>query len=80
MKNKPDIDYRQFLKQIGKNLKKERNKNGFTQEMIAEINNIDYKYYQRIEAGTVNITIKTLLKLSKSLNINPCKLFDIDKS
>ena len=79
MKKSPDNDFQLYLKQLGGNLKNERIKNGITQEMFAEMNNIDYKYYQRIETGKVNITIKTLYKLSKSLKINPNSLLDHKK-
>jgi transcriptional regulator with XRE-family HTH domain len=75
MKNKSDESLQEFLKLIASNFKKERIEQGFTQEKLAEMNDIDYKYYQRIESGNVNITMKTLLKLSESLNINPLKLF-----
>ncbi len=77
MKMKPDTDFQVYLKNIGENLKKLRNSKGLTQEMVAEMNNIDYKYYQRMEAGAVNITVKTLYKISKSLDIDPKKLLDI---
>jgi len=76
MEKRSDNDFPNFLKQLGQNLRKERNKKEISQEKLAEINNIDYKYYQRIETGRVNITIKTLYKLSKSLNIKPYKLLD----
>ena len=76
MKNKLNNDFEQYLKLIGDNLKKERINQGLTQEKLAEINNIDYKYYQRIEAGDVNITMKTLCKLCESLKIEPTKLFE----
>jgi len=66
--------YTLSLKQIGNKLKQARNNAGLSQEKVSEINNIDYKYYQRIESGCVNITIKTLLKLSKSLKIEPSEL------
>jgi transcriptional regulator with XRE-family HTH domain len=75
MKDKSHKDFRESLKLIAGNLKKERIAQGITQEKLAEINNIDYKYYQRIEAGDVNITMKTLCKLSESLKIDPVKLF-----
>ncbi len=71
MKKKPDTDFQLYLKHIGENLKGVRIDKGITQEMLAEMNNVDYKYYQRIEAGAVNITVKTLYKISKSLEIDP---------
>ncbi|MBP8084511.1 MAG: helix-turn-helix transcriptional regulator [Spirochaetes bacterium] len=70
MESEIENEYQLYLKQFGKNLKRERKKAGLSQEILAEINGIDYKYYQRIESGNVNITIKTLFKISKSLNID----------
>ncbi len=78
MKKKPDTDFQLYLKHIGENLKRVRINKGLTQEMLAEMNNVDYKYFQRIEAGAVNITVKTLYKLSKSLDIDPKILLDKD--
>ena len=75
MKNKSNNDFREFLELIGNNLKKERIKQELNQEKFAEMSDIDYKYYQRIEAGNVNITMKTLYKLSESLKIDPVELF-----
>lgn len=77
MKKKPDTDFQLFLKQLGENLKRVRTNKGLTQEFLAEMNNIDYKYYQRIEAGAVNITIKTLYKISQSLDIDPKILLEM---
>lgn len=70
MESEIENEYQLYLKQFGKNLKRELKKAGLSQEILAEINGIDYKYYQRIESGNVNITIKTLFKISKSLNID----------
>jgi len=76
MKNISNNDFQQCLKLIGANLSKTRKSLGFTQEKFAEMINIDYKYYQRIELGDVNITMKTLYKLCESLKIDPISLFD----
>ncbi len=37
---------------------------------------IEYKYLQRIEYGQKNITLKTIFKICKKLNIHPKELFD----
>ena len=76
MKNISNNDFQQCLKLVGANLRKTRIDLGFTQEKLAEMIGTDYKYYQRIESGTANITMKTLYKLCESLKIDPMRLFD----
>ena len=38
---------------------------------------LSYKYYQRIEAGKVNITLKTLEKISEALGIDAAELLTL---
>ena len=78
MESEIENEYQLYLKQFGKNLKRERKKAGLSQEILAEINGIDYKYYQRIESGKVNITVKTLFKISQSLNIDMICLLNFE--
>ncbi|MBP7582399.1 MAG: helix-turn-helix transcriptional regulator [Spirochaetes bacterium] len=68
-----------FLLQVGRIIKAEREKAGLTQEKLAEVNGVDYKYFQRIEYGEVNFTMKTLVKIANSLNLHPRNLLDIEK-
>lgn len=74
---KDDKEFAEFLKQIGINIKKYRISSGLTQEnMDGGQYPIDYKFFQRIEYGEKNITLKTLFKICKKLNIDPVKLFE----
>ncbi|MGV7928478.1 MAG: helix-turn-helix domain-containing protein [Spirochaetota bacterium] len=72
----PDERFDGFLKLIGKNIRMEREKAMLTQEQMAELNGIDYKYYQKIEYGEVNITIRTLYKICEKLKIHPKQILD----
>lgn len=64
---------------LAKNAKKYRIKSGLTQEKVAEVADIEYKYYQSIEGKSPpNITIETLDKLAKALKISPSKLISDD--
>ena len=54
-----------YKKQIGQNLKDARKKSGLRQIDIEEKIGLTYRYYQTIEAGRANVTIKTLYELSK---------------
>jgi len=62
---------------IGKKLRKLRKKKGITQEGLANLAHIDYKYLQKIEGkNPPNIKIETLEKLAKAFNISLSKLVD----
>ena len=68
-----------LLRALGHKIKEYREKINLTQEDMADGNyTVDYKYYQRIESGKRNITIKTLFKLSKKLNVPLKDLLDIE--
>ena len=72
-------DFELFLKAFGKNVNKIRLEKGYTQEnMDSGEFPIDVKYFQRIEYGQRNITLRTLFKICKKLDISPKELFDFD--
>lgn len=45
-----------------------------TQERAAAEAGIGYKRYQRIEAGEVNLTLRTLHRLARALRVEPWQL------
>jgi len=56
-----------------------REKRGLTQEKLAEIARIDYKYLQKIEGkNPPNIKIETLERLAKALAITLSELLDLE--
>jgi transcriptional regulator with XRE-family HTH domain len=59
---------------IGNRLKEIRKGKGLRQEDMDGLG-LSYKYYQRIEAGKVNLTLNTLEKIAKALNIDATDLF-----
>ena len=62
---------------LGAKIKEERGKANYTQEKLAAKSKIDYKYIQKIEGKTPpNITIETIEKIAKALNIPPSRLLD----
>lgn len=65
-------------KRLGKRIQELRKKRGLRQEDMEDFG-IPYKYYQRIESPgshPVNITLKTLLKIAKALDLELWELFD----
>ncbi|MCK4326237.1 helix-turn-helix transcriptional regulator [bacterium] len=62
---------------LGERMKQLRKSGGYTQEKLAGLANIDYKYLQRIEGkNPPNIKLETLEKLAKAFNITTSKLLD----
>lgn len=61
---------------FGKNVHKLRVKKKLTQEMMRDYG-FNYRYFQKIEAGKVNPTLGTMLKLAKALT---CSLSDLLES
>jgi len=62
---------------LGKKLRENRIRLGLTQEELAELANIDYKYLQKIEGkNPPAIKIDTIARLSKALKISPKELFN----
>ena len=62
-------DYIDILKQIGRNLRAERIKRGFSQEKFAEIAGIHMNYIGKIERGEQNLTVKKIVTLINTLDI-----------
>ncbi len=61
--------------QIGKKIRELRTKLGMTQERLAEITGIDYKYIQKIEGkNPPNLKVETIEKLAKGLKTTPAEL------
>jgi len=72
-----DIDLKDFYIKIGKRIKFLREKQNFTQEILADKAGISLNYLGKIEIAMNYPGLKTLLKLSKALNITVSELIDI---
>jgi len=59
---------------IGTRIKDIRKEKGLKQEDMEGFG-ISYKYYQKIETGKVNITLNTIEKIAKALNVDSRELF-----
>lgn len=62
------------LASLGKNLRKLREKNGWTLRDLADYSGIDNSKISKIEKGSVNITVITLIELSNALGVLPAEL------
>lgn len=66
-----------YLLKVGKNIKKHRLSAKVKQVDLAYACNFDKQTLYRIETGKVNLTLKTLLKLSSALKIPVRELVDV---
>lgn len=55
--------------QVADNIREYRLKKKLTQEKAAELSGFHYKYYQKIESGSVNLTLDSLEKLADMFGI-----------
>lgn len=63
-----------YLERVGTNIREARHKAGLRQIDIEKRLGLTYRYYQTIEAGRANITLKTLLQLAELFKVDPDKL------
>lgn len=59
-----------FLKEFGKTLKVARKQMGLSQVSAAQSMHIDYRHYQNIEGGKINLRLDTLIKLVKFYSLD----------
>lgn len=72
--DKTELD--EFLIFLGLWIKAKRESEKLTQEQVSEKTGIEYKYYQKIEAGKINITFETFHRICITLGINPKRFFN----
>lgn len=65
-----------ILKVFGFNLKVLRMKKGLTQFQLAEKLNVHEKHICKVETGKQNVTLRTLEKIAKALDVEPSVLLE----
>jgi len=64
-------------RRFGTNLRRLREKHKLTQEQLAQLAEVDYKYIQRLEGKTPSSpSLNIIEKLAKAFKISPAKLLD----
>lgn len=56
-------------------LRRERSRQGWTQERAAELAGLNPRHYQKLEDGTVNVTLRTLERLCRAYGVDIGRLF-----
>jgi transcriptional regulator with XRE-family HTH domain len=55
--------------------KRERARLGWTQEQVAEEAGLNIRHYQKVEEGTVNVTLRTVELLAEAFGIDVADMF-----
>lgn len=63
---------------LGRRIKRLRTRLGLTQDALAENVEISAKYLSNIERGRENPTLDTLLRIAKSLKVEPWEVFIVE--
>uniref|UniRef100_A0A7C4CD97 XRE family transcriptional regulator n=1 Tax=candidate division WOR-3 bacterium TaxID=2052148 RepID=A0A7C4CD97_UNCW3 len=61
---------------VGRNIRRLREKRGWSQEKLAEVADLDRTYVGRIERGEKNIGVDNLTILARALGVAPAALLD----
>lgn len=64
------------LENIGKHIKDLRGEQKLSQQALAELAGISYKYLGEIERGQVNLSVEILIKIAESLQVPPGELLN----
>ena len=65
------------IKTVGQRIRALRQKNGLTQEILAEKAELHYTYIGQVERGEKNLTINTLEKILRVLDISFSDFFQV---
>ena len=62
------IQQKSILRQLGANIRRERTARAVTQERLAELADLNIRTVQKIEAGSINVLITTVLRIHQALD------------
>jgi transcriptional regulator with XRE-family HTH domain len=69
---------KQFRKNLGENLKKIRLERKMTQEQVFLESSVSRSHIAMIEAGKRDVSVSSLFKLSRALNVDLKEIFSFD--
>lgn len=69
--------YRDACTRLGKRVRRLRHEKELTLEAAAERMHIDFKHLQKIEAGSLNVTVLTLVRVATGLGVDLSELFKV---
>ncbi len=62
-----DMNEQRLQEEMGKRLRAERERQGLTQQRVADMAGLDRSYYVGVEAGKRNVTFRTFCRMAHAL-------------
>lgn len=75
----PKADADKTIADVGLRIAERRAEHGWTQETLAERVGVTAKYVQRVEAGSANLSIRSVVRFANALGVRPGDLFERPK-
>lgn len=75
----PKADPDKTIADVGLRIAERRAEHGWTQEALAERVGVTAKYVQRVEAGSANLSIRSVVRFANALGVRPGDLFERPK-
>lgn len=72
---KESARYKAEVSALGRRIRKLRLARRWTLEQAAEASDIDLKHWQKLEAGAINVTLVTLVRIAAGLDVPIAALF-----
>ena len=68
--------YKETIRALGRRIRELRDELGLTLEQANERTKVDWKHLQKIEAGKINLTVATLVRVADGFGVALADLFD----
>lgn len=68
------MDPKKYIRALGEVIRNKRSKLGYSQESFAAEVGLHRTYIGQIERGEKNLTIKNIIKIALTLNLQPSKI------
>ncbi len=69
------MELNEYLVLVGNNIRRLRKERKMTQRALADMCDMHRSNFYRVEAGTENLTISTLLKIAEALEVEVSEIF-----
>jgi transcriptional regulator with XRE-family HTH domain len=63
---------------VGQQIRKLRERKGYSQQELADTCNMELSQINRIELGKINTSVSVLFKIAEVLQLHPSELLDTD--
>ena len=70
----PTVSEKRLRRNLAQNVRRLRHERGLTLEAASDLAGVNSRHFQKLEAGEVNATLRTLARLADALGVRPEQL------